>query len=339
MSAVESEVVAEVEADAEAEAVDRGDVIADSATEAEAVEDRGDTVAEAEVAEAEAEVVEAEAEVAEAETEVAEAEASEAPSGQTVPWSRFRSQNLRLREAERKLAEAQEKLDSQTAATPEPAKEAVATEARDFDAEITTAEEQLAAALEDNDTTKVLEATRAIRAIERAQYNQRFEELSKADQTTQAQLADRAFEEALDSVERELPQIDPNSEQFDQIKQTLVQDLVRSYEAQGYASEDALLKAAAMAFPESEFGRSLLGLESAEKEEVAETKAPAPPRKLADKVAAAASTPPNINKAGGASSDKAGLTSEVDVAQLSDEEFDALPERTRARMRGDTVAA
>ncbi len=42
-------------------------------------------------------------------------------------------------------------------------------------------------------------------------------------------------------------------------------------------------------------------------------------------------------KESGIDSDKAGITSDVDAAKLSTEEFDALPEATKARMRGDTV--
>jgi hypothetical protein len=51
----------------------------------------------------------------------------------------------------------------------------------------------------------------------------------------------------------------------------------------------------------------------------------------------AAKKQPSNMKESGIDSDKAGITSDVDAAKLSTEEFDALPEATKARMRGDTV--
>ena len=51
----------------------------------------------------------------------------------------------------------------------------------------------------------------------------------------------------------------------------------------------------------------------------------------------AASKQPANTKDSGMDSDKAGITSDVDAAKLSTEEFDALPESTKARIRGDEL--
>ena len=51
----------------------------------------------------------------------------------------------------------------------------------------------------------------------------------------------------------------------------------------------------------------------------------------------AAGKQPANTKDAGMDSDKAGITSEVDPAKLSTEEFDALPESTKARIRGDEL--
>lgn len=340
MSASEAELAAALEVakdqegadDSGEEVVDRGDSL--EPTDKNVEEDTGDEVEETTDTTASDEEADDEETDADADEDTSE---DEVPAGKTVPWSRFRSQNLQLREAQQKLAEAEAALEANKTA-PEPKTEDKPA-ARDFDAEAAEAEAKMAAALEDNDATAVLAANRELLAIERARNDMRFEELRNEDKNTQTLLADRAFNEALDLVEAELPQIDPNSDEFDAIKQTLVQDLVRSYEQQGYASDDALLKAAAMAFPESEFGQNLLNTASKETKPAATKKSAPKARSIKDKLEAAKSTPPNINKAGGASSDKAGMTSEVNVADLSDEEFAALPEHTKARLRGDTVAA
>lgn len=307
-----------------------------------AKEDRGDEIAPT----AEPEKVEVEAKAAEPEKEEeAKAEAAEAekeaegePTGQTIPFSRFRAQNLRLREAEKRAEDLAKQLKDMTdkqaeVTTPEPAKKE---EVRDFDAEVAEAEKKLEGALADNDTAAILAAQREIRAIERAQYQQALEDVRATTVQTQSVLADKAFEDTLSLIESEFPELDPGSDSHDPIKQTLVQDLLRSYEGQGMSSEDGLLRAVAMAYPQSDLAKELFGTRGAPKQEAAKP-APAKPRGVAEKLAAAGKLPPDLTAVGGENSDAAGMKSDIDVTKLSDEEYAALPRETLARLRGDVL--
>lgn len=303
------------------------------------VEDRGDDVAPpAKEPEKDSEEV-AEQKTEEVAEKAEEAQEEEEPtSGQTIPFSRFRAQNLRLREAEKRAAELADQLkemtDKQAASVPEPMSQ---TDVRDFDAEIAAAEKAMEAALTDNDTAAVLAAQREIRAVERAQYQHELEAVKAATAQTQSVLAEKAFDDTLSLIESEFPELDPTSSTHNPIKMALVQDLLRSYEGQGMASEDGLLRAVAMAYPDSELAGELLGTQSKEKKVAATEAKSATPRGVAAKLAAAKNLPPDLNAVGGENSDTAGMKSEIDVTKLSDEEFAALPSETRARLRGDLL--
>jgi hypothetical protein len=52
---------------------------------------------------------------------------------------------------------------------------------------------------------------------------------------------------------------------------------------------------------------------------------------------AAAAKQPASTKDAGIDSDQAGVKDNVDASSLTSEEFDALPEATKSRMRGDAV--
>jgi len=291
-------------------------------------EDRGDQVTEEEVEETK-EVGEAE------ETKAEKEEPEEEPtSGMTVPLSRFKAQNLRLREMEKELEElraAQQKAAPQT----KPDEKEVP---RDFDQELEAAEAKLEAALKDNDAAAIMAANREIRAVERAQHKAELDALRQTDQETQNQLADRAFEETLSLIESSFPELDPTSSTHNPLKTQLVQDLLRSYEGQGMSSDDALLRATAMAYPESDLAKDLLGAQERKQAQDAQ-QTETGKRGLKEKLDAASRTPPNLNQAGGENSDRAGVQGELDPTKLTDEELDKLPPEVLKRLRGDTIAA
>jgi len=290
-------------------------------------EDRGDQVTEEEVEETKTEEVE--------EPKAEKEEPEEEPtSGMTVPLSRFKAQNLRLREMEKELEElraAQQKAAPQT----KPDEKEVP---RDFDQELEAAEAKLEAALKDNDAAAIMAANREIRAVERAQHKAELDALRQTDQETQNQLADRAFEETLSLIESSFPELDPTSSTHNPLKTQLVQDLLRSYEGQGMSSDDALLRATAMAYPESDLAKDLLGAQERKQAQDAQ-QTETGKRGLKEKLDAASRTPPNLNQAGGENSDRAGVQGELDPTKLTDEELDKLPPEVLKRLRGDTIAA
>lgn len=292
------------------------------------VEDRGDdVVTEEPKAEDKTEEPKAEDKTEEPKAEEAKAEEDDTPPSKTIPFTRFKAQNLRLKEAEAELAKAREELaEAKKASEPAP-KEEPKSESRDFDAEVTAAEAKLEAALTDNDAKAILAAQRELRGVEKAQMQAEIDAIRGDTKATQDQIAQAAFDETLALVEQEYPELDPNSDVSDAAKQDAVQALLNAYEQQGYASDDALVKAVGVIYPEQ-----------AEK-----TAEPAEGKKadrgIEAKVDAASKTPPNLAKAGGENSDAAGADSEIDAAKLSDEEYDKLPEATKKRLRGDTIAA
>ena len=131
----------------------------------------------------------------------------------------------------------------------------------------------------------------------------------------------------LASVFKEYPQLDTDSDSFDEDLNAEALVFQSAYLNQGYLPAEAVRRAANAAIrvvrPE------LLT-------EKAEPKAAVKSRKTNVKgnVEASNAQPPKMNQG-----ESGGKTSSemVDITKLTDEEFDALPEATRARMRGDLV--
>lgn len=245
-----------------------------------------------------------------------------APSGQMVPLSRFQAQNVRLREQERAYEELQarfEEMEKQRT----PSKEE-APKARDFVTEAAEVEKKLEAAIADNDIAAVAAANRELRAIDRAELEYRMGEVQQSTAQVNTRIELQAFEETLTAVETEYPELDPTSSTANETKIDAAQALVAAYEGRGYSSSDALIKAVSVLYPETPA--------------VETPAASTPPRGIKDKIAAVATTPPNLSKAGGENSDAAGMQSELDPALISDDEFDKLPEATKRRLRGDAAA-
>jgi len=90
-------------------------------------------------------------------------------------------------------------------------------------------------------------------------------------------------------------------------------------------SNDALVKAVEVVFPSGKAAKPAVAGKPTD-------------RGLDAKLAAAKSTPPNINDQG-QDATSAGMQEVPNPLKLTDEEFKALPESTLRRMRGDTVAA
>ena len=131
----------------------------------------------------------------------------------------------------------------------------------------------------------------------------------------------------LTSVFKEYPQLDTDSDVFDEDLNAEALVFQSAYLNQGYLPAEAVRRAANAAV---RVVRPELLTETAEPKAAVKTRK----TNVKDNVEASNAQPPKMNQG-----ESGGKTSSemVDITKLTDEEFDALPEATRARMRGDLV--
>lgn len=137
-----------------------------------------------------------------------------------------------------------------------------------------------------------------------------------------------AFDEAVESVYAEYPMLNPESDQFNEEIMAVARTLQQGYQAQGKSAAVSVIAA-------TQKVAQMYNLDAP-----AET-APAPKGRTAqDKdsrkrnASAARSQPPKDD--GGSVSDKSVKADDtLNIDELTDDEFDALPESTKARLRGD----
>lgn len=247
--------------------------------------------------------------------------------GRFIPKGRFDEavgkERSRAEAAERKLAELQASLQQVDRNA----------DAEKLEGEIVALEKQHAKLLLDGDHEKAAELMTQIRLKERTIAIQQATHLS-------AQAKNEAREEvrmdaAIESLETTYAALNPEHEDFDQ---DLV-DMVLATQSSLIQNERltpsaALVKAAQKVM-------SKLGAKPAVVEEAKGLAAGkvAQDRKQAQVEANidAARRQPASLKDSGIDSDKAGQTGKVDVTKLTREEFAALPEATKAKLRGDLI--
>lgn len=228
------------------------------------------------------------------------------------------------RDAERARADALEQrlkeLESKAAPT-EAAPDPVATLSEEVDALYVQVEE----ARLDGDTQAAAKLQRQIDAKNR--------ELVKLEAVQAAQSAsamDRnaaQYNAMLDTLEARIPSMDPRSDDYDP---ALVQEMefqVRAYEAAGLSPPAALARASALIFRRDVFSDAPAPAASKP------TEKPAPKKPDIEKALdTQRRQPPDLSTAGtNADSQR------IDVSRMTDEEFDALPEATKKRLRGDEL--
>lgn len=249
--------------------------------------------------------------------------------GRFIPVSRHKDVLEKEREradiAERKLAELNDQLKQVDRNV----------DVQKLETEITELEKAHAKALLDGDADKAAEHMRAIRLKERTIAIQESDRLS-------SRAKDQAREEvrldmAIERLEAAYPQLNEKHEEFDRTLTELVLSTQRTYiERDRMAPADALVKAASTVM---EKFKTALPAAAADEKGLQAAKDAAKERTEAQVKAnldAAAKTPAALKDAG-KDSDKGGLTEKVDVKKLTDEEFRALPDATKARLRGDLL--
>lgn len=248
--------------------------------------------------------------------------------GATIPKARFDSAVQKEREraetAERLLAEA-------TRANNQIQRNADVTK---LEAEVGELREQEHKALIQGDSAKAREL-----AAEADRLNRQIAIQQAGDMTAAAKdaaLESMRMELAIENIETNYPQLDENSEEFDQDITDDVLDKQRGYmERERLSPSKALLKAvkyvmgrqAAPAATEP----AKTGLSAASKGQDRKSAAVA-------KNLDAAARQPASTKPVGADSDKHGQTKDIpEASQMTFAEFSALPDATKAKMRGDFV--
>lgn len=301
---------------------DEGNLIEDEAeddvaeeTQDAVVEEEGDAVSE-DAADDDSDEVTSEAEVEESEeVENTLEEEVDAPKKPMVPKSR-------LDEVLAKQKALQKQLDDMRAQQ-QPAEDAP--EAYDFDSK----EIEYQNFLLDGEASKAAALRQEMRKAEREQlaYEMRQEMTEKVSQNQQA----TALQQAANDLEANFPIFNQNAAEYDaEITQEVI-ELRDAFMVQGFGAVDALSKAANFAIKSHGLeAAATLNAPSAPKaksvDEVAKKRA-----EVSKKLKAAESQPPELP---GESSANRG-EKPIDVSSMTEDEFNALPEATLKRLRGD----
>lgn len=261
------------------------------------------------------------------ETKEEEAEVEEEPEDgapdNMVPHSRFNEVNEKKKAAELRAKELEDRIKALEAANAEPEPEPEP--AYDFDAK----EEEYMAAVLEGDADKAKEIRSEIRTQEHKIYS--MEAAQTAQDTTQMSKEQERFLDKTTELEERFPVLNDKSDDFDMETTDVVIALYEGLQKTGkYDTPEAALEAAA---------QQILGTQTVaepedttEVEDDAATKNSDAKKKAGAKKAAAAKRQPNRMQGG---------TNDVDaervgkVMEISDEEWDNLPESRKREMRGD----
>jgi len=246
----------------------------------------------------------------EAEEPAPETEQKQQP---TIPKSRFDTFNERMKRAERELAELRAAAqDKETPAVPE--------------VDLDELEQKYAEAILDGEVDTARQIRSDIRKAERAEYERVAAE--KAQSATSADRQQADLNAAVKTAEEAYPVLDQSSDDYNQDIVDEVVDLMSGWVRTGkYTPAEAMVKAV----------KTTAKLYDLDAPPPAPEKPAAPKEKVASKeevrkkVKAAASTPPDLSRAGEGMAREVGLN----IDDLSEEEFDALPESKLRELRGD----
>jgi len=227
------------------------------------------------------------------------------PKEPMIPKSRFDEVLAKQKALAKKLEEATNPVETFD-------------KAPEFDYESKEAEYQ--EAILNGDPKKAADLRSEMRDAEKKQMM--FEVQNQMGQTVQQSTELSALQTKAAELATSFPVLDENHASFDEVKTQEVLDLRDAFMVQGFTGSDALDKAAkyVMGTPVApEPKKDVVGEKIVQKKKVANT---------TKKLEAAESQPPALKG-------KSKVEKKVDLDVLSTEEFDALPEETLRRMRGD----
>ena len=312
------------ENDAQADAIARGDVVAPAA------EPETPKIDEAEAAAAQADV-DAEAEAAAAATPAAAADddkaPDDAPKDNMIPQSRF-NQAVGKERGRAETAEA----ELQKYRT----REQQLIEAENHEASELKVKEMLkqhSSLLADGDLDKASEVMGDVLQLRDDMQNARMDR--QADNARNSAKVEVQYDTTVERLEVEYPEINPDSESFDQAAVRQVQMMVTGImQAEGKTPAEALVEATNILLKPA---KEAQGLRDKPSEEAIESGMRRKQQQIDKNVKANDAQPPATGEVG-ADHDKTGGALDADtVSKLSWEEFVKVPDDELAKMRGDFI--
>lgn len=267
------------------------------------------------------------------EEEAAKPAAKTAKETKMLPKARFDEQRMKSKERETALMDRIKALEAGAN------RDVQAQDVTKLEGEIKVLEETYQKALDDGEKGPALEAMRAIRLKERQISEASVEH--KTDRARALAVEEFKVDMLIERMEQDFPALNPQDDAYDQEVVDEVVLLRTGFERSGMSSSAAITKAikyvmgaAAKAAepddvipPDGEPGEK--GLKAADNKD-ARRKA-----QLAKNLDASTKQPAKLTDAGLDSHKKGGSASTATASQMSDEEYAALPESARSRMRGD----
>ncbi|WP_018609507.1 hypothetical protein [Uliginosibacterium gangwonense] len=248
-----------------------------------------------------------------------------------IPKARFDEAVGKEREArvaaERRAAEAEKRLAAREQAVAQVA------ETSELESRVDSMETQYAKLLLDGKDEDAAKLRREIRTLERQIAT--TEATQRANQQISQTLEVERVQAAVAKLEAEYPTLNPSSEQYDND----LCDMILSYQNL-LVTRDGLPPSAALVTAAEKFLKQKAAPAKEEPQKGLSAAQVTDDRKKAQvkkNIDTAAKQPPSTHEVG-LDSDKAGATSATpDATKMSAEEFAALPEATKARMRGDYI--
>jgi hypothetical protein len=296
------------------EVAEESEVVAEDAEEETTTEESEEIVSEDE--QSTEEETEPEAEL--------EEELEEEPVAAEKPAKKPMVPKARLDEVLAKQKALQKQLDEINAAN-EKAEEAP--ESYDFDAK----EVEYQNMVLDGETEKAVALRREIRKAERDTLE--YEMRQEMNQTVNQDRQMTALQQAANAMEDAYPVFNRNSDDFNEDMTNEVVELRDAFIMKGYEAVDALSKAVKYVVKDHDLDQpqesvpSLAG-KAQKSDELAKKRA-----QVSKKLKAAEAQPPELPGESSSNHGEKGL----DLASMTEEEFDALPEATLKRLRGDIL--
>jgi hypothetical protein len=268
-------------------------------------------------------------EPAEEESELSDEEPDEGLAATKAPKKKKSPMvpKARLDEVLAKQRDLQKQLDSMNAATEAVAEQAADTPPEyDFDAK----ELQYQELVLDGEGAKAVALRHEIRQAERDSI--RAEMKQDMSQTVTQDRTANALQQAADNLEDNFPVFNAKSEDYNEALTQEVIDLRDAFIIKGDSPVEALGKAASYVIKDNGLydpadETSLADEPAAKVDEVARKR-----KQVSKKMKVAGQQPPTLPE-----TSEADPEARIDINNLTDEEFESLPEKTLARMRGDII--
>lgn len=249
-----------------------------------------------------------------------------------IPKARFDEARAKARAREAALEARIKELETTTKA------EAAVIDAKKLDDEVAELEDQYQKALDDGKMEIAKELMRNIRLKERQII---LAEASTKSEAARAQAIEQfKFDSIVEKLETAFPMLNPDDDSYDEGKVNEVVFLRQSFERSGMSSSDAITKAVKYVLGDPPSNEDS-GAPAGKKPSINDGKPAGGNRRaeqLAKNIAVAGKQPPKTAATGVDSHRKGAGAGIADVNDMSDEEFNALPAATKARLRGDTIA-